>query len=260
MLGAFALFAFVYPFGIVLLSFDLMPFGMEWMGSLLLALMGVAAGAWLIVNLGVWGALAGIMIYAVGMLLEGIGVNTGQLFGSYRYTDVLIPKLASGVPAPIGFAWVMVVVGGLATARWLLGSRRGHDLLLNAVLSLAGALLAVGLDLLLEPVAYHVTGYWVWLEGKGGYYGVPWTNSLTWFVSVFLLNFLITFRANLCGRLRALWVPVALYVMNVAMFGIVGLAHGFWWTGLVGAALLGVLGWRLWSSLPYTALRVRPPR
>src|SRR5688572_25175028 len=165
MLGAFGLFAFVYPFGIGLLSLDLMPFGMEWMGSVLLALLGVAAGAWLVVNFGTWGALAAIAIYAAGMALEGLGVMTGLLFGQYRYTNVLIPQTPSGVPLPIGFAWVMVVVCGLAMARWLLGPRPGHDPRMNALLSILGALFSVALDFLLEPVAFHVTRYWVWLDG-----------------------------------------------------------------------------------------------
>jgi putative membrane protein len=245
MLGGFGLFAFVWPFGIVLLSLDLMPFEMEWMGSVLLALLGVAAGAWLVVNFGVWGALAGIGIYAAGMLLEGFGVMTGLLFGQYEYTGVLMPQMPSGVPLPIGFAWVMVVVCGLAAARWFLGSRGGYDPRLNALLSLVGALLSVGLDFLLEPVTYHVTGYWTWQDGEGGYYGVPWSNFITWFGAVLALNLLLTLRINMWGRLRWLWVPVALYVMVAAMFGIVNLAHGFWVAGLIGVALLVAVEWRM---------------
>jgi putative membrane protein len=179
------------------------------------------------------------------MALEALGVMTGLLFGQYRYTNVLIPQMASGVPIPIGFAWVMVVVCGLATARWLLGPRSGHDPRMNALLSIVGALLSVALDFLLEPVAFHVTRYWAWLDGTGGFYGVPWSNFITWFVAVLALNLLLTLRLNLWGRLRWPWVPVALYVMVVAMFGIVNLAHGFWMAGLIAVALLIVVEWRL---------------
>ena len=41
-----AVFCFVYPFALLLLSFDWMPFGMEWMSSLLLVMLGLAAGGW----------------------------------------------------------------------------------------------------------------------------------------------------------------------------------------------------------------------
>ena len=36
MLGAFGIYSFVYPFAILLMSFDWMQFGMEWMSRLLL--------------------------------------------------------------------------------------------------------------------------------------------------------------------------------------------------------------------------------
>jgi putative membrane protein len=223
---------------------------MEWMGSLLLGALGVAAGAWLIVNFEVWGAIMGLVIFAAGLTLEAIGANTGTLFGHYSYTGVLAPLLPMGVPLAIGFAWVMVVVGGLATARMLLGSRRAHDARWNVLLSLLGAALAVGLDFLLEPVAFHVKGYWLWdeAEGGGGYYGVPWSNFVTWLAAVFALNLLVTLRINLWGKLRWPWLPVALYVMNVLMFGIVCVAHGFWWAGLIALALLAIVGWKARSA------------
>jgi bisanhydrobacterioruberin hydratase len=245
MLGAFGLFAFVYPFGIIFLVLDSIPFGMDWMGSLLLALLGIAAGAWLVVNFGTWGMLGALGVYAAGMLLEGIGVMTGALFGRYAYTDVLIPRMPAGVPIAIGFAWIMVVVSGLVTARWLVGSRWGRGFGYMLPLAAIGALLSMGLDLLLEPVAFHVAGYWVWAPTVENWYGVPWTNFLTWLVAVFVLNLLLLYRINLWGRLRWPWVPIALYAMIVLMFGIVNAAHGFWLAALVGLVLLVPVAWRL---------------
>jgi putative membrane protein len=108
-----------------------------------------------------------------------------------------------------------------------------------ASLSLLGGLFAVGLDLLLEPVAYHVKGYWQWLAGSGGYYDIPWSNFVAWFVAAaaFAVPLALLYTAQRASSRT--WLPVTLYTMNVVMFGIVNIAHGFWWPGLVGLTLLG---------------------
>src|SRR5262245_43777857 len=179
----FAVFCFVYPFALLLLSLDLMPFGMEWMSSLLLAMLGLAAGGWLWLNFGSRGAWAAVAIFVLGIALEFIGVTTGAPFGRYTYTGVLVPDLPGGVPVAMGFAWLFIVVASLYTARLLLpGVRAAWPIYL------VGAVLALGLDLLLEPVAYHVKGYWTWLDAGpgGGYYGVPWLNFAAWFAAALI--------------------------------------------------------------------------
>jgi putative membrane protein len=161
MLVAFGVFCFVFPFATFLMSFDLMPWGMEWMSSLLLAMLGLACGAWMVVNFRHVGLLLSLLVLALGVALEYVGVFTGVPFGEYRYTGVLVPELPGGVPLAIGFAWLLVVVGGLFTARHLLNYVNARLLSVWPTI-LLGSVLAVGLDLLLEPVAYHVKGYWEW--------------------------------------------------------------------------------------------------
>ena len=80
-LAPFAVFCFVYPFALLLLSFDLMPFGMEWMSSLLLAMLGLAVGGWMWLNYGANGAWVSAAIFAMGIALEYVGVATGVPFG-----------------------------------------------------------------------------------------------------------------------------------------------------------------------------------
>ena len=242
MLGSFGVFCFVFPFATFLMSFDLMTWGMEWMSSLLLAMLGLACGAWMAVNFGRVGLWLSLGVLASGVTLEYVGVTTGLPFGEYHYTGVLVPVLPGGVPLAIGFAWLLVVVGGLFSARWLLArisvgphSPWGANLL--------GAGLAVCLDLLLEPVAYHVKGYWEWLAPPSeGYYGVPWSNFATWLVATLVMNWLVSRATRGVQRLRWRWLPVWLYGMNVFMFGVVNMMHGFWVPGVVMFLLLTVLG------------------
>lgn len=244
MLGSFGAFCFVFPFATFLMSFDLMPWGMEWMSSLLLGMLGLSCGAWMVVNFGRVGLLLGLMVLALGVGLEYVGVITGAPFGEYRYTGVLVPELPGGVPLAIGFAWLLIVVGGLFTARYIVAYvKPARGGLWPAVL--LGAVLAVGLDLLLEPVAYHVKGYWEWQTPPSeGYYGVPWSNFATWLIAALGMNWLVSRVTGGAGKLAWGWLPVWLYGMNVFMFGVVNVMHGFWVPGMIMAFLLGVL----WSS------------
>ncbi|MEA2575879.1 MAG: hypothetical protein QOH93_3177 [Chloroflexia bacterium] len=240
MLGSFGVFCFVFPFATFLMSFDLMPWGMEWMSSLLLAMLGLACGAWMMVNFGRTGLVLSLSILVLGIAMEYVGVLTGVPFGAYRYTRVLVPELPGGVPLAIGFAWLLIVVGGLFTARWVLNYVKEKPGSLWSAL-LLGAVLAVGLDLLLEPVAYHVKNYWEWLAPVSeGYYGVPWSNFATWLIAALGLNWLVS-RVASGAKLAWAWLPVWLYGMNVFMFGVVNMMHGFMLPGAIMAVLLAVL-------------------
>jgi putative membrane protein len=223
------------------MSFDLMPWGMEWMSSLLLAMLGLASGAWMVVNFGRVGLLLSMVVLTLGVALEYVGVLTGVPFGEYHYTGVLVPELPGGVPLAIGFAWLLIVVGGLFTARWVLS----YACMASAnpwPAILVGAVLAVGLDLLLEPVAYHIKHYWEWQSPLSeGYYGVPWSNFATWFVAALGMNWLVSKTAGSASKPTWGWLPVWLYGMNVFMFGVVNVMHGFWVPGVVMAVLLAVL-------------------
>jgi bisanhydrobacterioruberin hydratase len=239
MLGSFGVFCFVYPFAILLLSFDWMPFGMEWMSSLLLAMLGLASAGWLWANFGSAGVGMAALIFALGVSLEYTGVLTGFPFGPSEYTGVLVPELPGGVPFAIGFAWLLVVVGGTVSARALLLPMQGRPALSIVLVCLLCALLAVGLDLLLEPVSYHIKHYWRWLTpGETGYYGIPWSNFAAWFVATALFSLPLAAALSRRGALTWVWLPVTLLGMNAAMFGIVNLAHGYWLSGAVMILLL----------------------
>jgi putative membrane protein len=250
MLGSFAVYCFVFPWAMLLLVFDWMPFGMEWMSSLLLAMLGLAAAGWLWANYGRTGLVASASIFALGLALEYVGVMTGFPFGAYKYTGVLVPDLPGGVPLAIGFAWLLIIVGSLYTARWVFSPRA--TLKGTIILSLMGAALAVGLDLLLEPVAYHVKNYWVWLAGGAAYYGIPASNFLAWLACAFAMNLFVAAMLGFGKKLEWAWLPVALFTMNVLLFGVVDVAHGYWIPGVVGLVAVTLI----WSAR--NAKRNRP--
>jgi putative membrane protein len=245
MFGSFGIYCFVFPWAMLLLSFDWMPFGMEWMSSLLLVVLGLACAGWLWTNYGRAGLLVSTGIFLAGLALEYEGVVTGFPFGAYQYTGVLVPALPGGLPLVIGFAWLLIITGSFCSAWWLLAplrsDRAGRTRTIR--LALVGAILAVGLDMLIEPVAYHVKGYWLWLAG-GAYYGIPWSNFVTWLAASFAM--ILAMAALLRTGKRARWerLPVALFVMNAALFGVVNAAHGYWLPGVVTLLLCGAMGVR----------------
>ncbi|GAA4357650.1 hypothetical protein GCM10023185_22540 [Hymenobacter saemangeumensis] len=111
----------------------------------------------------------------MGYMAEVVGVHTGKFFGHYTYGDTLGLKVLS-VPLLIGLNWLVLtyVCGNLA-----------HYLPLPQLARiLLGALLMVGFDLCLEPVA-STYDFWHWSAGV-----IPFQNFRDWFIFSCLLQVL----------------------------------------------------------------------
>jgi putative membrane protein len=139
-----------------------------------------------------------LLVYIVGYTAEWIGVHKGWLFGDYAYGETLGFKL-SGIPLTMGINWLLLIYGAGVTMqytgiRWV------------PLRILIGALLLVGLDVLIEPVARRFD-YWQWHTPD-----VPLGNYAGWFiVSIISLFFFELFsfkKLSLAG-------PVLLLVQTV---------------------------------------------
>ncbi|MDN4165795.1 carotenoid biosynthesis protein [Cytophagales bacterium LB-30] len=113
-----------------------------------------------------------VLWYVLGFLVEVWGVNSGIIFGEYVYGTVLGPKF-SATPLIIGVNWLMLL---LATSATLANFRFALS-----VKVLLTALLMVGLDVMIEPVAVALD-FWQW---KGG--DIPLQNYVAWFITAALL-------------------------------------------------------------------------
>jgi putative membrane protein len=110
---------------------------------------------------------------AIGFAFEAIGLRTGLPFGAYEYTGRLGFALL-GVPVAIACAWMVL----FAFVRQYTAKPA------------IGAALLTATDLLIDPVASQVLGYWRWVT-PGVYFGVPLLNFVGWFiagVTLFLAN------------------------------------------------------------------------
>jgi len=115
------------------------------------------------------------LAWLIGYAVEVAGVATGLLFGRYAYGAVLGWKVLE-VPLLIGINWAMTIYVCCDVANRFVGH---HTKLIYRVFWCA--LLPVGLDVLIEPVAIK-TGMWHW-------YGQmpPLQNYIGWFVLSFCL-------------------------------------------------------------------------
>jgi putative membrane protein len=111
------------------------------------------------------------------------------------------------------------------------------------------ALAAVVVDLVIEPFAWQVRGYWLW-SGGGLYYDVPSQNFLGWFLTALLLGgltepLLREGRARSSDRSGRSLAPPVLAVVLLSF--VVGLAGG----GYAGPVLLGLVlvGWTVLSVM-----------
>ena len=120
----------------------------------------------------IWFMRLAAIVFLAGMGVEILGVQTDFPFGAYYYGDVLGPKVF-GVPLLIGFNWFFLVYATVVIARQF----KVRNVFLTAALA---ALVMVGYDYLLEPVAVHYD-FWTWEAGF-----IPLSNYIAWFVISFL--------------------------------------------------------------------------
>jgi len=122
---------------------------------------------------------------AVGGFFENLSVHTGFPFGHYYFTNVMGPKLG---PIPILLALAYVGIGYVS---WTVGRMIvGLDRPLTGWHMVACAAIAafpmVAWDLSQDSVWATILRAWVWRDG-GAYFGVPVSNFLGWYFTVYLI-------------------------------------------------------------------------
>jgi len=132
---------------------------------------------------GCWRALRLlVLVFAVSLLFESVGVATGLVYGPYHYTAKLGPLFLGLVPYLIPVAWFMmsypsfVIADRLIPADW----KRWQRILSVAAV---GGLVMTAWDLVMDPIMV-TGGHWVW-DVNGAYHGIPLQNFWGWWLTVF---------------------------------------------------------------------------
>ena len=159
------------------------------------------------------GFYIGILItFLIGLGTEIIGVNTGLIFGTYTYGDILGFKLMR-VPVLISLNWFAVVYSSYVTASLIL-QFLGYDISNSSVIKLQSLLvqcllaasIATFFDWLMEPAAVQL-GFWVWDNEI-----IPLFNFVSWFgISFFISVVFACFRLSSSNRFS----PILLVVQSI---------------------------------------------
>ncbi|GAE33547.1 carotenoid biosynthesis protein [Halalkalibacter akibai] len=234
----FRLFVFWYVSGVILLTFSILPPALEWANAIFLILAGTLGGTYFIRNYGfVSGVCISLFIIIFTILVEWVGVTYGLFFGHYYYNPDF-GLFIFDLPLTIGFAWLMVI----ATTHVIAKQLTIHLVKLRFLaFAFVGALAAVIMDLILDPVAYLVKQYWIW-NTDGIYYGIPFSNFAGWFCLAFVIHLIIylllltkwEFNQNPYWKKRM----VILYVLMIMMFTILALNNGLFFAPIITVTLV----------------------
>lgn len=167
-----------------------------------------------------------------GFVLEAL---TMAAFRSHRY-DESWHVTALGVPVAVALVWAAVILSALTLA-----ARRGVRP--AEARALAAALVAVTLDLMMEPVAVR-TGRWQWTP-PGAWLGVPVGNFVGWIVIVGVYAAAAERWGGASSHVTETMRRAATAALALACLMGVGVA----WTRLGLEAPVGARGWWVWAAL-----------
>jgi len=156
-----------------------------------------------------------LICFVTGIGVEMIGINTGRLFGNYRYGNILGKQL-NGVPWLIGLNWFLIIFcAGSAMTRfqqWFIDRFKGEQVVSYRLqffsFIIDSALLATFFDWIMEPVAMNL-GFWQWNNGT-----VPLYNYVCWFLISMVL--LAVFRRLSFEKVNHL--AVHLFIIQLLFF------------------------------------------
>lgn len=119
------------------------------------------------------------ILFALGFLVEVIGVSTGVLFGEYTYGATLGFKLFE-TPLMIGVNWILLSLASFGISSFFLKKQ--------LLIILLSSLLMVLMDVLIEPIAISLD-FWTWALGD-----IPLQNYVMWFFVSLIMNVLMSFN------------------------------------------------------------------
>jgi putative membrane protein len=180
--GAFAAFLALIIAVIVIAGRDT-P---EAQGLAALSIVLMVAHAW--VGLGRTEALTFVVVcLLVTLVVENIGAATGFPFGHYTFlVGANLPHIGS-IPLIVGPLYV-----GMGYPSWLIANlivngdiRRPNSRLECLALPVAAAFVMVQWDVVMDPSGSTLARAWIWYD-SGGYFGVPLSNFLGWFLTTYI--------------------------------------------------------------------------
>lgn len=127
-----------------------------------------------------------LIAFAVSWTYESLSITTGFPFGNYYYTGVMGFKIGL-VPLMIMFSYFAMCYVSWTLAHILLDKFNAKpDALLRFPVPLVASFIMVMWDMSMDPARSTLRHAWIWQDG-GGYFGVPFSNFMGWFLCVYTI-------------------------------------------------------------------------
>jgi uncharacterized membrane protein len=175
-----------------------------------------------------------VIIAAISGAVIALVSASGIPFGPILYSSMLGGRLFDLLPWPLPLAWIFIIVNGRGIARLIVRPWRKTNYYGFWVIGLT-CLLAVILDIGLEPFAVHVKDYWIW-QTPGS---VP-----AWYVTALaILTFSMPWLINKQPIKQPIdYHPLMLWLMINIWIGAGNAVHHLWpavVVSLIGNTLVG---------------------
>jgi len=235
--------------GMCALRIDL-PDGWRWFDGLVVAITTASTVLALMERLPLQNALwASALIGTLAVIIETLQATSRVPFGSRQFADGLGPLVFWGLPWPIPFIWICLLLNSRGVARLILRPWRADRHYGYWVIGLA-ALLTVLLALGLEPFATRVQHYWQWKPAPGvlAWYDAPWHSFLSWFgCGAGILALTTPWLINKHPIKQPVsYQPLIVWGLFGLLFATAAGANGLWLaclTGLVSTVGVTILAW-----------------
>ena len=128
----------------------------------------------------------------------------------------------------------------------LLNADGRRDMIATITVPVVATFVMVTWDLCLDPTASTIGGMWIW-ENGGGYFGVPLTNYLGWFLTVFIFLLLFSFYRASRREAPVPALPRGYWYQPPVMFAVMALDYTAAYLGNDSAAVTDATG-KVWQS------------
>lgn len=110
------------------------------------------------------------------LIVEILGVYTGEIFGSYHYGETMKVKIG-GVPIIIGVNWAILISAAHEVSKKIISNK--------SIIPLITAFFISIFDFVMEPIAMRLD-YWQWANNS-----IPNQNYLVWFILGGIFSYLL---------------------------------------------------------------------
>lgn len=142
-----------------------------------------------------------LISFVVGWSYENLSIVTGFPFGDYHYTDFLGFKLLyvplAIMPAYFGTAYLSWTIAQVLLDEFKKKLFGGSMFFIPFIASF----IMVMWDVVFDTNASTINHAWNW-ENGGGFFGVPVSNFMGWFLCVFTIYLIFAFYLKKMGSLK----------------------------------------------------------